>query len=162
LENAGIDPRSLAGTSTGVFVGLMNQDYADLTTGTGTAASVVSGRISYVLGLTGPTLTIDTACSSSLVALHLACKSLARGECTTAIVAGVNLQVTPKMTIVECAGHMLAADGHCKTFDERADGFGRSDGCVALVLRRASVARAGFDRVMAVIRGSAMNHDGMT
>ena len=162
LENAGIDPRSLSGTNTGVFVGLMNQDYADLTTGTGTAASVASGRISYVLGLTGPTLTIDTACSSSLVALHLACKSLARGECATAIVAGVNLQVTPKMTIVECAGHMLAADGHCKTFDERADGFGRSDGCVALVLRRSIVARSASDRVMAVIRGSAMNHDGAT
>lgn len=160
VENAGIDPTSLAGQACGVFVGLMNQDYADRCTGTGTSASVASGRIAYVLGLQGPTMTVDTACSSSLVSLHLACKSLARAECTLALAGGVNLQVSAKMTIAECAGQMLAADGRCKTFDAAADGFGRSDGCVVLVLKRLDQAVRDNDRVLAVIRGSAVNHDG--
>lgn len=160
LEHAGIDPSSVEGSDCGVFVGLMNQDYADLCTGPGTSASVASGRLAYVLGAQGPTLTVDTACSSGLVALHLACKALQREECDTAIVAAVNLQVTAKMTIAECAGQMLSADGRCKTFDADADGFGRSDGCVVLVLRRESQARRDGDRILAVVRGSAVNHDG--
>lgn len=160
LENAGIDPSSIEGSDCGVFVGLMNQDYADLCTGPGTSASVASGRLAYVLGAQGPTLTMDTACSSGLVALHLAGKALMRGECSTAIVAAVNLQVTAKMTIAECAGHMLSVDGRCKTFDSDADGFGRSDGCVVLVLKREDRARIDRDRILAVVRGSAVNHDG--
>jgi acyl transferase domain-containing protein len=160
LENAGIDAQTLRGSSAGVFVGLMNQDYADRFTGPGTSASVASGRLSYVLDLYGPSMTVDTACSSSLVALHLACKSLSQGECDVALAGGVNLQVTAKMTVAECAGHMLAADGRCKTFDADADGFGRSDGCVVLVLKRLSRALADKDRILAVVRGSAVNHDG--
>ncbi|WP_162258359.1 type I polyketide synthase [Frateuria sp. Soil773] len=160
LENASIAPTSLLGQSCGVFVGMMNQDYADFCTGPGTSASVASGRLAYVFGVHGPTLTVDTACSSGLVALHLACKALARGECEMAIVAAVNLQITAKMTLAECEGRMLSPDGICKTFDAGADGFGRSDGCITLVLRTADQAARRNDRMLAIVRGSAVNHDG--
>jgi acyl transferase domain-containing protein/NAD(P)-dependent dehydrogenase (short-subunit alcohol dehydrogenase family)/acyl carrier protein len=160
FERAGIDPLSLKGSRTGVFIGVMNQDYAELVTGPGTSASVASGRIAYHLGVHGPAMTVDTACSSSLVALHLACKSLAGGECDAALVGSANLQIQPTMTIAECAGSMLSPDGLCKTFDAAADGFGRSDGCIALVLKRLDDAERDGDPVLGIVRGSAVNHGG--
>uniref|UniRef100_UPI00286CF45B polyketide synthase n=1 Tax=Chamaesiphon sp. OTE_75_metabat_556 TaxID=2964692 RepID=UPI00286CF45B len=170
LERAGISPTQLRETPTGVFLGMMTQDYAQLTTNpitvidthtaTGYSDSTAAGRIAYFLGLQGPTLTLDTACSSSLVALHLACQSLRLQECSLALTAGVNLMLTPVMSIIECRAHMLAPDGKCKTFDASADGYGRGEGCGVVVLKRLSDAVAAGDQVLAVIRGSAVNHDG--
>ncbi len=168
LEHAGIAADRLAGTATGVFVGISTHDYLGLQvgaavsayTGTGNAFSAAAGRISYLLGLEGPSLAIDTACSSSLVAVHLACQSLRRGESTAAIVGGVNLILAPELGDAFAKAGMMAADGRCKTFDERADGYVRSEGCAVVVVKPLSRARADGDRVLAVIRGSAVNQDG--
>ncbi|NTX32850.1 SDR family NAD(P)-dependent oxidoreductase [Myxococcus sp. CA033] len=169
LEHAGLSPSRLRGTATGVFVGIMHRDYAylvhasgeiDSHTGSGTGLSVAAGRIAHLLALEGPTLVVDTACSSSLVALHLACQSLRNGETDVALAAGVNLMLSPMSTIVECQMRMLSAEGHCKTFDARADGFVRGEGCGVVVLKRLSDALADGDEVIAVLRGSAVNHDG--
>ena len=168
LENAGIAPDRLAGTATGVFVGISTHDYLGLQvrsdisayTGTGNAFSAAAGRISYVLGLEGPSLAVDTACSSSLVAVHLACQSLRRGESTAAIVGGVNLILTPELGDAFTMAGMMAADGRCKTFDERADGYVRSEGCAVIVVKPLSRAQADGDRVLGLIRGSAVNQDG--
>ena len=172
LENAGQAPDQLRGSATGVFIGVLGSDYADMQLagdgieridmyfGSGTARSMVSGRLSYVLGLQGPSVSIDTACSSSLVALHLACQSLRAGETTLAIVGGVNLTLAPEPTIALSRFHMLAPDGRCKTFDRRADGFVRAEACCALILKPLSLAVTARDRVLAVIRGSAVNQDG--
>ncbi len=172
LEHAGISPDSLRRSPTGVFTGISTDDYHRLTTtvrkpktfttysGLGTARCVAAGRISYVLGLQGPCIGLDTACSSSLVAIHLACQSLRSGESNLALAGGVNLVLSPMSTIGRCQMHALAVDGRCKTFDASADGYGQGEGCGVVVLKRLSDARADGDRVLAVIRGSAVNHDG--
>ncbi|MEZ4361188.1 MAG: aminotransferase class I/II-fold pyridoxal phosphate-dependent enzyme [Kofleriaceae bacterium] len=171
LEHAGISPDRLAGSRTGVFVGISSQDYArvqlhgerdgiDAHAATGTALSIAANRISYVLDLRGPSVAVDTACSSSLVALHQAARSLRDGECDLAIVGGVNVLLAPELTIAFSHARMMAPDGRCKTFDERADGYVRGEGCGVVVLRRMADALAGPDRILAVIRGSAVLHGG--
>ncbi|MDP1792585.1 MAG: polyketide synthase, partial [Acidimicrobiales bacterium] len=161
LEHAGIAPDSVHGTSTGVYVGVCNADYLhllmegdpadfDMYFSTGNASSVASGRLSYVLGLQGPALTVDTACSSSLVALHLAVKGLRAGECRMALAGGVNVILSPKTTMTLSRAKMMAADGRCKSFDARADGFVRGEGCGLVALKRLSDAQADGDRVLAV------------
>jgi acyl transferase domain-containing protein/acyl carrier protein len=169
LEDAGWSPQSLRGSSTGVFVGAMWDEYATLAmksaagfdpfVGTGNSG-FLAGRVSYQLGLRGPSIPVNTACSSSLVAIHLAAESLRRGECERAIVGGVNLMVSPEGMVLSCKLRALARDGRCKTFDASADGYGRGEGCGVLVLRRLSDARASGDRILALIRGSAVNHNG--
>ena len=170
LEDAGIAPDSLAGSRTGVFVGVGNSDYArllwndteriDAYAGSGGSLAVVAGRVSYVLGLQGPALSVDTACSSSLVAVHLACQSLRSGECDLALVGGVNLILTPDAHIAFTKARMMARDGRCKTFDAAADGYGRGEGAAVLVLQRQRDAQAADARSLALIRGTAMNQDG--
>ena len=172
LERAGQAPDRLNESATGVFVGLSTNDYAqiqlmhgdaadiDVYFGTGGAHSVVAGRLSYILGLRGPSLAIDTACSSSLVAIHLACQSLRAQECRMALAGGVNTILLPELTIALSKARMMAGDGRCKTFDAAADGFVRSEGCGIIVLKRLSDALEDGDSVLAVIRGSAVNQDG--
>ncbi|WP_437308124.1 type I polyketide synthase [Sorangium sp. So ce388] len=169
LERAGIAVERLRDTRTGVFVGIMHQDYSrllsdldalDIHSGAGNAVSIAAGRLSYVLGLQGPALTIDTACSSSLVAIHMACQSLRARECSLALAGGANVNVSPISTIVECRAHMLSPSGRCRAFDASADGFVRGEGCAIVVLKRLHDAIADGDDVLAVIRGSAVNHDG--
>ena len=170
LENAGHSPSALQGSQSGVFLGIANNDYGraalanldriDAYTGSGNSPAMVAGRLSYVLGLHGPSLAIDTSCSSSLVAVHLACVSLRAGECSLALAGGVNLILTPESNIALSKAHMMARDGHCKTFDEAADGYVRSEGCCIVVLKKLAEAVADGDRILAVIRGSAVNHDG--
>ncbi|UQS27201.1 acyltransferase domain-containing protein [Amycolatopsis thermalba] len=170
LEHAGIPPSSLRGTRTGVFVGLSASEYGYLTmtdvsaidawSGTGAAASIAANRLSYLLDLRGPSLTIDTACSSSLVAVHQAVQSLQRGEIGAALVGGVNLLLSPGITANFAEAGVLAADGRCKPFDAAADGIARGEGCGVVVLKPLRAARRDGDRVLAVIRGSAVNSDG--
>jgi acyl transferase domain-containing protein len=172
LEDAGLVPGRLAGSATGVFVGLCTSDYEglqflradprtiDLYVSTGSARSIASGRLSYALDLRGPSLTVDTACSSSLVAVHLACRSLQTGECTLALAGGTNLILTPEFSLGFSNANMLAADGRCKFGDSRADGFVRSDGVGVVVLKPLARALDDRDPVYAVIRGSAVNNDG--
>uniref|UniRef100_UPI0038D42C8A SDR family NAD(P)-dependent oxidoreductase n=3 Tax=Streptomyces europaeiscabiei TaxID=146819 RepID=UPI0038D42C8A len=169
LERAGIRPESLSGSRTGVYLGAMRSDYADDQTGfdyldgyqgTGVSSSVISGRVSYVLGLQGPAVTIDTACSSSLVALHSAVGALRNGECDTALAGGVTVMSTPVLFVESSQFKGMAADGRCKSFSADADGAGWSEGAGMLVLKRLSDAERDGDRVLAVIRGSAVNQDG--
>lgn len=172
LEYAGQAPDKLAGSRTGVFIGIVNNDYRQLQLetngianidtyyGSGNAISVASGRLSYVLGLQGPSISIDTACSSSLVAVHLACQSLLSGECRMALAGGVNLILLPELTVAFSKFQMMAPDGRCKAFDARADGFVRGEGCGLIVLKRLSDALTDGDRILAVIKGTAANQDG--
>ncbi|MEM9385005.1 MAG: SDR family NAD(P)-dependent oxidoreductase [Pseudomonadota bacterium] len=174
LEDAAIAPKELAGTNTGVFIGISSQDYARLLVadgggaegrmpvhaGTGNAMSVAANRLSYRFDLRGPSLAVDTACSSSLVAVHQACASLARGECSAALVGGVNLLLSPDLSEVFAEAGMLSPGARCRTFDARADGYVRGEGCGVVVLKPLEKALADGDRVMAVIRGSAVNQDG--
>ena len=169
LEHAGIAPDRLRASTTGVFVGACSHDYDDLQprpadahTLTGGLLSVLSGRVSYHLGLQGPSLTVDTACSSSLVALHLACRSLRDGECDLALVAGVNLILDPEGSVRLSRMRALAPDGRCRAFDARASGYVRGEGVGVLVLRREADALRDHDRIWALVRGSAVNHDGRT
>ncbi|PSB17688.1 KR domain-containing protein [Phormidesmis priestleyi ULC007] len=172
LEDAGQAPNQLTGSKTGVFVGIGQNDYAQLQmfsghyenidpyAGTGNGFAFAAGRLSYILGLQGPNLAIDTACSASLVSVHLACQSLRAGECDLALAGGVHLILSPEVTIFLSRARVLSPDGRCKTFDASADGYGRGEGCGMLVLKRLSDAVANSDRILAVIRGSAVNHDG--
>jgi acyl transferase domain-containing protein/SAM-dependent methyltransferase len=170
LEDAGRAGAALAGSRTGVYLGISNNDYGralyahpkhiDAYFSTGNAFSVLAGRLSYFLGVQGPAIAVDTACSSSLVALHLACQALRSRECDMALAGGVNLILTPEMNINFSKARMMAPDGRCKTFDAAADGYVRGEGVGLVVLRRLSDALAEGDRVLAVVRGSAINQDG--
>ncbi|MDC0721162.1 type I polyketide synthase [Nannocystis bainbridge] len=171
LEDAGVATAALAGTRTGVFAGIMSSEYASLLADgdptaidtywlTGNEMSFAPGRIAYLLGLQGPCLAIDTACSSSLVAVHQACRSLRAGECDLALAGGVSLVISPALTIALSKSRVMAQDGLCKTFDAGADGLGRGEGAAMIVLRRLADAERDGDRIVAVIRGSAINHDG--
>ncbi|MFB1483786.1 type I polyketide synthase [Corallococcus sp. RDP092CA] len=172
LEHAGIAPDRLSGTRTGVYVGLMATDYTRLQAqqvatvaldpygGTGTELSFPAGRLSYHLGLQGPSMVVATACSSSLVSVHLACQALRAGECDLALAGGVNLMLSPDISLLLSRMRALSADGRCRTFDASADGYGRGEGCGVVVLKRLSDAVAARDPILAVIRGSAVNHDG--
>lgn len=170
LEQAGQAPDRLAGSDAGVFVGISSYDYsqllfsdpagADAYAGTGSALSIAANRLSYLLNLRGPSWAVDTACSSSLVAVHQACQSLRAGECHLAIAGGVNLILSGAMTLALVQAGMLAADGRCKTFDARADGYVRGEGAGLVVLKPLSAARRDGDHVHAAIRGAAVNQDG--
>ncbi|HEY3919482.1 MAG TPA: polyketide synthase, partial [Stellaceae bacterium] len=172
LERAGIAPASLIGTRTGVFTGIGVTDYAQLVRGaqavrpadlylaTGNGICFAAGRIAFALGLQGPTLALDTACSSSLVAVHLACQSLRAGECDLALAGGVQLILTPEAYVILSKSKALAPDGRCKTFGAAADGFGRGEGVGLVVLKRLADAARDGDDILAVVRGSAVNHDG--
>jgi acyl transferase domain-containing protein/NAD(P)-dependent dehydrogenase (short-subunit alcohol dehydrogenase family)/acyl carrier protein len=172
LENAGLPPERLSGTATAVFMGAMHCEYlyhrardiapADLDAylGTGNESSFMAGRISYLLGLTGPSMVVATACSSSLVTVHLACQALRNGECDLALAGGVNLILSPFTNIALSKMQAVAADGRSKTFDAGADGFGRGEGCGVVVLKRLSAAVRDGDPILAVIRGSAIGHNG--
>ena len=170
LEHAGQAPEKLAGSQTGVFIGISNSDYArlqpdpsdhvDLYTATGNALSVTSNRLSYLLDLRGPSVAVDTACSSSLVAVHLACHSLRVGESRLALAGGVNVILSPDLTIAFSHGQMMASDGRCKTFDARADGYVRSEGCGIVALKLLSNALQDGNQILAIVRGSAVNQDG--
>ena len=172
LEHAGQSPVKLGHTRTGVYVGICSNDYAqllleagnpalvDMYYASGIAHSIASGRLSYVLGLQGPSISVDTACSSSLVAIHLACQGLRNRECRLALAGGVNVILSPEIFSALSRARMLAADGKCKTFDAAADGFVRGEGCGMVVLKRLDDALADGDRILALIRGSAVNQDG--
>ena len=174
LENAGLPPFDLQGTATGVFVGLSFDDYAqrsvrsgdfsriDAFSSLGNTRSIAAGRIAYVFGFQGPTMQLDTTCSSSLLAVHLACQSLRSGESNLALAGGVNLMLSPEVTVGFCKLKALSKDGRCKTFDASADGYGRGEGCGVVVLKRLSDAVANQDNILALVRGSAVNHDGVS
>ena len=172
VEHSGTAPSALAGTRTGVFMGLGTHDYLGLISeqldydeiqayvAIGTSAAAGAGRISYGLGLQGPAVTVDTACSSSLVAVHQACQALRYGECDLALVGGANVLLSAKTAMTFSHAHMLAPDGKCKTFDAAADGYVRGEGVGVVIVKRLEDAIRDGDRVRAVIRGSAVNQDG--
>ncbi|MGK5694580.1 beta-ketoacyl synthase N-terminal-like domain-containing protein [Streptomyces sp. URMC 128] len=170
LDHAAVPAGSLAGTGTGVFVGVSAPEYGQLTGAdpaavdpwapAGGALSVTAGRLAYVLDTRGPSLAVDTACSSSLVAVHHACVSLRTGESDLAIAAGVNLLLSPAVTVAFRRAGALAPDGRCKPFSAAADGIGRGEGCAAVILKRLSDAERDGDRVLAVVRATAVNSDG--
>ncbi|MFL6073180.1 MAG: thioester reductase domain-containing protein [Mycobacteriales bacterium] len=171
LERAGIPPTSLNGSRTGVYVGVSTTDYVRMRQQLGDPDDVdayqlvgepsfIAGRVSYTLGLRGPSEVIDTTCSSSLVAVHQASQALRRGECDMALAGGVNLMLSPYGFLLMSKFRALAADGRCKTFDAAADGYARGEGAGLLLLKRESDAVADRDPVLARVRGSAVNHDG--
>jgi myxalamid-type polyketide synthase MxaE and MxaD len=170
LEDAGIPPCSLAGSQTGVFIATLTSDYSDILmrdlrraeaySGPGTANCVIANRISYFLDLHGPSITLDTACSGSLIALHMACESLRGGECSLALAGGVSVNLLARSNVFFTKAGALSPDGRCNTFDEHANGMIRSDGAGMLALKLLPEALAAGDPIVAVIRGSALNHDG--
>jgi acyl transferase domain-containing protein len=174
LEHAGLPKMRIAGTDSGVFVGIHSQSadyhamqFADPATldayaAPGTAHDMIAGRLAYWLDLHGPAITVNTACSSSLAAVHLACRSLRAGDCGIALAGGVNLLLTPIVTVALAQLQLLADDGRCKTFDAAANGMGRGEGCGVVVLKMLDDALRDGDRVLAILRGSAVNQDGKT
>jgi acyl transferase domain-containing protein/NADPH:quinone reductase-like Zn-dependent oxidoreductase/SAM-dependent methyltransferase len=173
VENAGINPKDLSGAQVGVFLGITNNDYVrvleraglefiDAYHLTGNCLNFAAGRIAYLFGFHGPALAVDTACSSSGVSVHLACQSLRNRECSLALAGGVNLILSPEISITSTKARTLSPDGRCKTFDASANGYVRGEGCGIVVLKRLSDALADGDRIRAVIRGSAVNQDGAT
>ena len=170
LEHAGISPHGLGGSDTGVFVGVSTSDFdralcrdlanLDLRAGTGTSYSVVANRLSYSLGLCGPSVAVDLACASSLAAVHLACQALWLGECDLALAGGVHLILSPEKTVTFSQGGVLARDGRCKAFSAAADGYVRGEGGGMVVLKRWADAERDQDPIWALIRGSALNHNG--
>ncbi|WP_131828479.1 type I polyketide synthase, partial [Mycolicibacterium conceptionense] len=172
VEHSGTAPTALADSNTGVFVGLATHDYLGMASdeltypeieaymAIGTSNAAAAGRISYRLGLQGPSVAVDTACSSSLVAIHQACQALSLGECDLALAGGANVLLTPATMITFSSAHMLAPDGRCKTFDAAADGYVRGEGCGVIVIKRLDDAIRDGDHIRAVIRGSAINQDG--
>jgi acyl transferase domain-containing protein len=172
VESAGIDPHELRGSSTGVYAGAGAHDYATRLTyapdhlmahlGNGNAASVTSGRVAYTLGVVGAAVTLDSACSSSLVAIHLACQALRQGECTLALAGGVAVMYTPSTFLLPSSKGMLAPDGRCKPFSAAADGMVWGEGAGLVLLERLSDAQRNGRRILALIRGSAINSDGAT
>lgn len=172
LEHAGIPPRALGGTDTGVFMGVGSDDYGrrlledlptiEAWTGIGGAVCAVSNRVSYVMDLRGPSMSVDTACSSSLVSIHLAAQALRNGECPVALAGGVLVMTAPGLSMVLDAAGATSPDGRSKSFDASADGYGRGEGAGVIVLKRLSDACRDGDRVLAVLRGSAVHQDGKT
>lgn len=169
LENASISPLSLSGSQTGVFIGLSANDYGRIQpltssgyAGAGNAFSISANRLSYFYDLHGPSVVVDTACSSSLVAIHQACNSLLLGEINVALAGAANLILAPEVTVSFSQNRMMAADGRCKTFDDSADGYVRSEGVGVVILKRLTDAERDGDPIVAVIRGSAVNQDGKT
>ncbi|HEX2973318.1 MAG TPA: beta-ketoacyl synthase N-terminal-like domain-containing protein, partial [Tepidisphaeraceae bacterium] len=170
LEDAHCPADRLDGTDTGVFIGashtdfarrlLSNPDLIDVHTGAGATLSIIANRISYWLGLHGPSMTIDTACSSAMVAIHQACQSLRNQECGLAIAGGVNLILAPEATIALSQAHMLSPDGRCKAFADNADGYGRGEGCGVILLKRLDDALADGDPVLGIVQGTALAQDG--
>ncbi|MDI1443202.1 type I polyketide synthase [Polyangium sp. 6x1] len=170
LEDAAVPPTQLSGSKTAVFMGVSSAEYLELITPTltephpyvpaGNARSFIAGRIAHSLGTQGPCATIETACASSLVALHFACQSLRRGECDLALAGGVNLLLSPELTSLLATLQILSPDGRCRTFDASANGYARAEGVGVVVLRRLSDAERRGDRILALVRGSAMNHNG--
>ncbi len=173
LENAGYPPFGLRESQTGVFIGVADNEYGSLLNDTdigpdtdtmhiptGNAVNAISGRVAYALGLEGPCMAIDTACSSSLVAIHTACQSLRAGECDMALAGGINITLKAETYLMLIKANMLSPTGRCHTFDSKADGYARSEGCGMLVLKRLSDALADNDPIHAVIKGSAINQDG--
>ena len=170
VEDAGMAPERLARSATGVFLGICGSDYSHISAGmgeslsahagTGNALSIAANRLSYVLDLRGPSLAVDTACSSSLVAAHLAVRSLRSRECDLAFVGGVNLVLYPDVSVTFSQARMMTPDGRCKTFDAEANGYVRAEGCGVLILKRLSDAIRDHDRLLALVRGTAVNQDG--
>jgi acyl transferase domain-containing protein/acyl-CoA synthetase (AMP-forming)/AMP-acid ligase II/NADPH:quinone reductase-like Zn-dependent oxidoreductase/NADP-dependent 3-hydroxy acid dehydrogenase YdfG/acyl carrier protein len=172
LEDGALDPHRMRGKDAGVFVGIGGIDYQarlarrlrmiDPHSGVGNSHSIAANRLSFLLDFHGPSVAVDTACSSASVAIHLACQSLESGECDMALAAGANVILTPETTIAFSAARMLSPDGRCRTFDEAANGYVRSEGCGVIVLKRLSDAIRDGDRIRGVIRGTAVNQDGQT
>ena len=175
FENAGYAPDKMAGTQTGVFVGIGGTDYSKLAAtfdnyheyldahvGTGNALSIASNRVSYIMDLRGPSVSVDTACSSGLVGLHLAVQALRTGDCDAALAGAVNLVIVPDVTLAFSKARMLSPTGHCRPFDAGADGYVRGEGCALLMLKRLTDATRDGDNILAVIKGSAVNQDGRT
>lgn len=168
IEQAGINPASLAGTLTGVYFGISHDDHTSVALDAGvygyteTAACMASGRVAYVLNVNGPALTADTACSSGLLAVHMAARSLVTGESDLALAGGCEVMREPRKNFWASAQGMLSPTGRCKPFDEAADGFVRSEGCAVVLLKRLSDAQRDGDRILAVVRGTAANSDGRT
>lgn len=172
FEDAGIDPQTLEGSNTGVYIGAFTLDYkliqlkyfdlVDTHTATGAMMTMVSNRISYIFDLRGPSISVDTACSGSLVAVHLACQSIWNKQCSLAIAGGVNVITAPEYTVAESKGGFLSPEGRCKTFDSGADGYARGEGAGVVILKPLSQALTDNDFVYALIRGTGVNQDGHT
>lgn len=172
LERSGTVPASLAGSSSGVFIGCGNYDFGirmareyedfDAYLGTGATVGMIANRISYLLDLRGPSLTVETACSSALVAVHLACQSLLSGETDLCLVGASSLMQAPNQTIIYSQAQMMSPEGLCKTFDAKANGYVRGEGCGLVVIKRLLDAQKAGDRILAVIKGTAVNQDGLS
>ena len=174
LEDAGLVPEALAGSDTGVYVGAfmldnfvtqlnpLNRERIGTHTAVGSTMSILSNRLSYVFDLRGPSVSVDTACSSSLVAFHQACQAIRHGECSLALAGGVNIMHRPEIPISMCKGGFLSPDGRCKSFDARADGYGRGEGAGIVVLKPLAAALRDGDDIYALVRGTGVNQDGRT